>query len=44
MQKLNYLDYEGATAVALVILILSFGLLLFTNIIQIRQARRTGMR
>lgn len=42
MQKLNYLDYPGATAIALVLLILSFVLLLILNIIQIRQAKRTN--
>lgn len=42
MQKLNYLDYASATAIALVMLILSFLLLLFVNIIQIRQSRRTN--
>lgn len=44
MQKLNYMDYAGATAVALVMLIISFALLLVINVIQIRQARRTGLR
>lgn len=39
MQKLNYLDYASATAIALVMLIISFLLLLFVNIIQIRQSR-----
>ena len=43
MQKLNYMDYPGATAVALVLLLISFGMLLLVNIIQIRQARRTGV-
>ncbi|HAV00107.1 MAG TPA: sulfate ABC transporter permease subunit CysT [Lachnospiraceae bacterium] len=42
MQKLNYTDYAGATAVALVMLIISFLILLFVNIVQIRQARRTN--
>ncbi len=42
MQKLNYLDYASATAIALVMLIISFLLLLFVNIIQIRQSRRTN--
>ncbi len=42
MQKLNYLDYASATAIALVMLIISFLLLLFVNIVQIRQARRTN--
>ena len=42
MQKLNYLDYASATAIALVMLIISFLLLLFVNIIQICQSRRTN--
>ncbi len=42
MQKLNYLDYSGATAIALVMLVVSFLLLFVINIIQIRQARRTN--
>ena len=42
MQKLNYLDYASATAIALVMLIISFLLLLFVYIIQIRQSRRTN--
>ncbi|WP_026835332.1 sulfate ABC transporter permease subunit CysT [Eubacterium xylanophilum] len=42
MQKLNYLDYKGATSVALVLLIISFILLLLINIIQVKQARRTN--
>lgn len=42
MQKLNYMEYESATAIALIMLIVSFILLLFINIIQIRQSRRTN--
>ena len=42
MQKLNYIDYSGATAIALVLLIVSFILLLFINIVQVRQSRRTN--
>ncbi len=42
MQKLNYMDYPGATAVAFVMLIISFVLLLLINIVQIRQSRRTN--
>lgn len=42
MQKLNYVDYSSATAIALVMLIISFLVLLFINIIQIRQSRRTN--
>ena len=42
MQKLNYLDYGQATAIALAMLVISFLLLLFINIVQIRQAKRKG--
>ncbi len=42
MQKLERMDYAGATAIALVMLIISFLLLLLVNIVQIRQARRTN--
>lgn len=42
MQKLNYVDYSSATAIALVMLIISFLVLLFLNIIQVRQAKRTS--
>lgn len=42
MQKLNYMDYAGATAVALVMLVISFVILLFMNIMQIRESRRTN--
>ncbi|ABX42196.1 sulfate ABC transporter permease subunit CysT [Lachnoclostridium phytofermentans] len=42
MQKLNYVDYAGATAIALVMLIISFTVLLFLNIIQVRQTKRTN--
>ena len=42
MQKLNYLDYGSATAIALVMLIISFLLLLFINIVQVYQSRRTS--
>ncbi|MCR5201596.1 MAG: sulfate ABC transporter permease subunit CysT [Lachnospiraceae bacterium] len=42
MQKLNYLDYGSATAIALVMLIISFLLLLFVNIVQVKQSRRTN--
>lgn len=42
MQKLNYVDYEGATAIALVLLIISFVLLLVINILQVHQSRRTN--
>ena len=42
MQKLNYLDYGSATSIALIMLIISFLLLLFINIVQVRQSRRTN--
>ncbi|MBQ7678315.1 MAG: sulfate ABC transporter permease subunit CysT [Butyrivibrio sp.] len=42
MQRLNYMDYSGATAVALVMLVLSFLLLFSLNLIQLKQHRRTG--
>lgn len=42
MQKLNYMDYSSATAIAFVMLIISFLLLLFINIVQVRQSRRTN--
>lgn len=42
MQKLGYIDYAGATAIALVMLILSFVLLLAVNIVQMKQAARTN--
>ena len=43
MQKLNSgsVDYEGAAAIALVLLLISFLLLLFINIVQITAGRRT---
>lgn len=43
MQKLNSgnVDYEGAAAIALVLLLVSFFLLFLINIIQITAARRT---
>lgn len=40
MQKLNYLDYGQATAIALTMLVISFLLLLFVNMVQIHQAKR----
>lgn len=43
MQKLGYIDYASATAIALVMLIISFVLLFGINIIQLRQAQRTNM-
>lgn len=42
MQKLGYIDYASATAIALVMLILSFVLLLVVNIVQMKQAARTN--
>ncbi|MEY8353621.1 sulfate ABC transporter permease subunit CysT [Lachnospiraceae bacterium 54-53] len=42
MQKLNYVDYPSATAIALVMLLISFFVLLFINIIQVHQSRRTN--
>lgn len=42
MQKLNYVDYAEATAIALVMLIISFLILLLINMIQICQSRRTN--
>ena len=42
MQKLNYIDYKSATAIALVMLIISFVMLFVINIIQVRQARRVN--
>ena len=43
MQKLSYIDYAGATAIALVMLVISFILLLFVNIVQARQSARTNL-
>lgn len=42
MQKLGYIDYASATAIAQVMLILSFVLLLAVNIVQMKQAARTN--
>ena len=42
MQKLGYIDFASATAIALVMLILSFVLLLAVNIVQMKQAARTN--
>lgn len=42
MQKLNYMDYPSATAIAFVTLLISFVLLLFINTMQSWQARRTS--
>ena len=43
MQKLGMIDYESATAIALLMLIVSFVLLLFINIVQARQSARTNL-
>ncbi len=43
MQKLNYIDYASATAIALVMLIISFVLLLLINMVQVRQSARTNL-
>lgn len=43
MQNLSYIDYSSATAIALVMLVISFVLLLAINIIQMRQAKRTNI-
>ncbi len=42
MQKLNYVDYASATAIALVMLLISFLILLLMNIIQVHQLKRTA--
>lgn len=42
MQKLSYIDYASATAIALVMLIISFALLMFINMIQMKQSSRTN--
>ena len=44
MQKLERMDYASATAIALVLLIISFVLLFAINIIQIRRSRRVSVR
>lgn len=43
MQKLGMIDYESTTAIALLMLIISFVLLLFINIVQARQSARTNL-
>ena len=40
MQKLNYVDYASATAIALAMLVIAFVTLFSINIIQVHQARR----
>jgi len=42
MQKLNYVDYPSATAIALVMLIFSFILLFLINLVQMNQFKRTN--
>ena len=42
MLKLHYVDYPGATAIALVMLFLSFLVLLLVNMVQVHQAKRTS--
>lgn len=42
MQKLSYIDYASATAMALVMLVISFLLLFAINVIQMKQAKRTN--
>lgn len=44
MQKLNYIDYEGATVMAVLLLIMAFMILLSINLLQLRQAKRVGGR
>jgi len=44
MQKLNYIDYEGATVMAVLLLVISFLILLSINLLQLRQAKRVGGR
>jgi sulfate transport system permease protein len=43
MQKLGYIDYESAAAIALAMLIISFLLLLIINIIQVKQSQRVNI-
>ena len=43
MQKLSYIDYASATTIALIMLIISFVLLFASNIIQMKQSKRTNM-
>ena len=44
MQKLERMDYASATAIALVLLVISFTLLFVINIIQIKRAKRISAR
>ena len=43
MQKLSYIDYASATAIALVMLVISFVLLFAINIVQLNQSKRTNL-
>jgi sulfate transport system permease protein len=43
ISKLEQYDYLGATAIATVMLLISFGLILLINLIQWWHARRHGM-
>lgn len=42
MQKLNYMDYAGATAIALLMLIISFIMLILINALSVFQSRRVS--
>ena len=42
MQKLNYMDYAGATAIALIMLVISFIMLILINALSIFQSRRVS--
>ncbi len=42
MQKLNYMDYESATAIAFVMLMISFAILFVVNSLQIWQSKRAS--
>ena len=42
MQRLSYIDYASATAIALVMLVISFLILFAINVIQMKQAKRTN--
>lgn len=42
MQKLNYVDYEGACAIAIVMLVIAFLMLLLINGIAVYQSRHTA--
>ncbi len=42
MQKLNYVDYASATAIALAMLVIAFVVLFSINMVQLHQAKRAG--